>query len=397
MADTLNQTAKALNVIGLMSGTSVDSIDAACVRIAIQPDPMRLIELEVLDTLTLDYEASLRHELLDLMAQPQVSLEAVCRLNVEVGESFAHATLALMDKLKSRGLLVDLVASHGQTIYHIPPAGEHLGSTLQIGEPAVIAHHVGLEVAADFRPADMAAGGHGAPLVSFADKLLFQDDETPRAVQNIGGIANLTALPARNSKGQTIMAFDTGPGNMVLDSLVQELFAIPFDCGGEIAATGKIHPEMLRQLREHPYFKQPPPKSTGRELFGKTFTDGILQQWRDQIPPEDIIATATQFTADTIADAYRYFVLPNVPVREIVAGGGGVMNPVLMHKLAECLEPLGIALKTHEDFGINSKYKEAVAFAMLGYARKMHIPANLPECTGASRPVVMGAMWIPPA
>ena len=382
----------ALTVIGLMSGTSVDSIDAACIRISVNSGI--LTEFAVLQTTTSEIEPTLREQLLTTMANPEaVSLKTLCQLNTQMGAAFADAALILIDNLKAQGITVDLIASHGQTLYHWPPANGVLGSTLQIGDPATIAERSGIDVAADFRPGDMAAGGHGAPLVPFADKLLFQHETRPRAVQNIGGIANVTALPALNDSKNTLLAFDTGPGNMIIDALMQMLFDQLYDAGGQIAARGQVHEPLLQAMLAEPYFQQAPPKSTGRERFGKAYTQALLAQWQSQLSAEDMIATATHFTAITIAEAYQRFVLPQMPLQEMIVGGGGVFNTTLMQSLQAQLSPLGIAVKRHEDFGIDSKYKEAIAFALLGYARKMGIPANIPSCTGAKHPVVLGGLW----
>lgn len=388
-------TLPTLTVIGLMSGTSVDSIDAACIRVRMGRDPLCLAEFSILGTATLDLDPALREALLSTMSAPEVPLEALCRLKTDVGVCFAQAANMLIEQLKPQDIAVDLIASHGQTLYHVPPTKGQLGSTLQIGEPAVIAEQTGIEVAADFRPGDMAAGGHGAPLVPFADMLLFQDKSIPRAVQNIGGIANLTALPALSDESQPIMAFDTGPGNMMIDALMEALFGAPFDADGQVAGEGHIHQPMLDAMLANPYFNELPPKSTGRELFGKPYALTLLEQWRNQVSSEGIIATVTYFTAFTIAEAYKTFVLPKIPVQEIVLGGGGVMNQTLVRHLEDLLAPHGIQLKPHEAFGIPSKYKEAIAFALLGYARKTGIPSNIPSCTGASHPVILGGLWKP--
>lgn len=384
----------ALNVIGLMSGTSVDSIDAACIRVQLQRSPLRLAHLEILGTATTEFDEPVKGELMTALNESRASLETICRLHARMGMLFAQTAVKLIADLKCRDIRADLVASHGQTLYHIPPSADAPGSTLQIGDPSVIAEQTGLEVIADFRPGDIAAGGHGAPLAPFADMLLFQDKEIPRAVHNIGGISNLTVLPALNDTENRIMAFDTGPGNMLIDTLTQLLFDLPYDKDGEIAQMGGVRPAMMDELMAQPYLALPPPKSTGRELFGRKYAESFLSRWQDKFPREDIIATATHFTAITITDAYDRFVLPKVPLKEVILGGGGVFNQTLKELIEERFLLYGIELKTHEDFGIHSKYKEAIAFALLGYARKLGIPANIPECTGAAHPVILGGSWL---
>jgi anhydro-N-acetylmuramic acid kinase len=312
-----------------------------------------------------------------------------------MGHQFANAALLLVKKLKSQAIDVDLISSHGQTLYHRPPEGGSNGYTLQIGDPSVIAERTEIEVVADFRPGDMAAGGHGAPLVPFADLLMFQEPERPIAIQNIGGIANVTALPPSNSLQDKPLAFDTGPGNMIIDTLMQTLFQQPMDKNGDTARKGKVHQELLDHLMRHPYLSAPPPKSTGREMFGTGFAQQIAAEWGRKMSKEDLIHTATMFTVQSIVQGYEQFVLPQLRVREVILGGGGTLNQFMVEKLAEAFRPHFISLRTHEDFGVSSKYKEAIAFAMLGYARKMGIPNNLPSCTGANRPVSLGAIWYP--
>ncbi len=384
-----------LTVIGLMSGTSVDSIDAACVSIEMTQNPLQLSQFHVLETETLDFKPAVREKLLQLMSSGTTSLETICQLNFEVGNLLGQAALALIQKLQKQQVTIDLIASHGQTLYHIPPSESTPGSTLQIGHPALIAEITGIEVVADFRPSDMAAGGQGAPLVPFADQLLFQDAKIARAVQNIGGIANLTALPPVGHTATAPMAFDTGPGNMIIDALMEALFQQPYDVNGQMAQQGQMYQPMLDAMLAHPYFMLPPPKTTGREVFGKQYALRLLEQWKSKLEPQDIVATATYFTAFTIADAYSRFVLPRIPIEEVVVGGGGVLNSTLMRFLETELGKYGIGLKRHEDFDIDSKYKEAIAFALLGYARKMGISNNIPTCTGAHHSVVMGGIWMP--
>lgn len=382
-----------LNVIGLMSGTSVDGIDAACVRIRMESEPLQLADCTVLGTHSVDFLPEIRHRLLALMADSRISLAELSSLQVETGHLFGQTARQLIERLKTQGIPVNLVASHGQTVYHQPPVDDLRGHTLQIGQPAEIAALSGVPVIADFRPGDMAVGGHGAPLVPFADVLLFQKSGSACAVQNIGGIGNVTVVPAVES-GKAPLAFDTGPGNMVIDGLVQALFQQEYDKDGLLARQGLVSEALLQTMLADPYFNQPPPKTTGRERFGKPYTDRLLTEWPG-ISPLDWLATATHFTAASIVQAYERFVLPEIKVSEVIVGGGGAYNLFLMEQLAEAFSPWGIKVKRHEDYGVSSRYKEAIAFALLGYARYVGIPNNLPGCTGARQPVVMGGLWQP--
>ena len=378
-------------VIGLMSGTSVDSVDACCARMERAADGR--FQYEILGTHTEDIPPTLRQRLLDCMKNAPVSLKELCQLNTAVGELFGETARALLAKLP-KDVQVDAVASHGQTVYHLPPTGKEIGSTLQIGESAIIAEKTGLPVLADFRQADMAVGGQGAPLVPFADRLLFQTPDFARCVQNIGGIGNVTVLPPQGD----VFAFDTGPGNMLIDGAMEALYGQAYDASGQTAATGNVQQPMLSDLLAHPYLAMSPPKTTGREDFGKAYLQGVLAKFQPLLK-QDIVATLTQYTAQTIADAYARFVFPKVSdVREVIVGGGGVENATLMRDLQAHLskhQP-GIQLKTHEDFGVPSKYKEALAFAMLGWAMLTGEPGNVPACTGARQPAILGKLTPPP-
>lgn len=389
-----------LNVIGLMSGTSVDSIDAACVRIQLASNPLKLLQLTVLGTASAPWEPKQRHDLLALMAKPdQVSLTTLSQLDTMVAESFAMLASELTEQVLNDGFVVDCIASHGQTIFHLPPTDAGFGNSLQIGQPALIAQRLGLPVIGDFRPRDMAAGGQGAPLVPFADQLLFADPYEAKAIQNIGGIANVTVLPPTQSD-QEPFAFDTGPGNMVIDGLCQALFNVPYDDQGALAQQGRFSAELLDKLMMNPYFGQQPPKSTGRELFGKGYVDTLIQEWRKHWEPalsaHDILATATHLTAISIVESYKSYVLPRAQVTEVIVGGGGTQNPFLMRLLTNRFRECGIRVSRHQDYQVPDQYKEAIAFALLGYATHFGIPNNIPSCTGAAYPVVLGAVWSGP-
>jgi anhydro-N-acetylmuramic acid kinase len=258
---------------------------------------------------------------------------------------------------------------------------------LQIGAPAVIAAETGITTIADFRPADVAAGGQGAPLTSFADAALFRHETAFRAVQNIGGIGNVTLLPPRRSD-RPVTAFDTGPGNMLIDDAAGRIAGLPFDRDGALAARGRVREGLLMELMHHPFIAQAPPKSTGRETFGAAFADSVWARWKGQIPSEDLIATLTAFTAASIADAYTRFA--PAPIDEVYVGGGGALNPVLMRMLAERLAPARVY--DHDALKIPAKAKESVAFALLAYATWHNHPGAVPSCTGAERAAILGAI-----
>ena len=317
----------------------------------------------------------------------------ICELNFALGERFAKAALAAIRRAKCKPGDIAAIGSHGQTIHHLPNA--RTPSTLQIGEAAVIAERTGITTVADFRVRDMAAGGEGAPLVPYVDWALFTDETRPRIVQNIGGIGNLTFVPPRAELDQ-VMAFDTGPGNMVMDALVTELTRgrQTFDRDGRWAARGQVSEKLLTEMMTHPFLKRRPPKTTGREEFGEMFLSRMLASARRlRLRPEDVVTTATAFTAATIADAYRRFVFPKLKAGQrsalqIILGGGGAKNPTLRDMLAQ---RIGVGtLLTHEDFGIANAAKEAMAFAILAHETLLGKPSNVPSATGARRAVVLG-------
>ena len=386
-----------LRVVGLMSGTSADGVDAAIVDIT--PARARLLAFE-----TFRYPAAMRRAVLALSAG-EGDVADVCHLNFALGEVFGMAAIKLADRSGIALKSIDLVGSHGQTICHLPadkatsrwqaglPAGRRAGgrrirSTLQIAEPSVIAERTGITTVADFRPRDMAAGGQGAPLVPYADYVLFAHKRLTRAIQNIGGIANVTYLPAGGELAEVI-AFDTGPGNMIIDR-VTELVTDGrqrFDRNGRMAAKGKVNETLLAELMRHPFCRRRPPKTTGREDFGQAFADDFFRRARKlRIDPPSIVATATAFTAESIARAYDRL-LPGA-VDEVILCGGGARNPVLTEMLRRRLPDA--KLLTTDDFGISADAKEAVSFAILAAETIRGRPGNIPSATGASRPVILG-------
>ena len=380
-------------VVGLMSGTSADGVDAALVEVEGAGEEARA---RLLAFKACPYPEDIRRQLFQLFS-PAAPAAEVCRMNFLLGEVFAEAALALLAEQKLSPADLDLIASHGQTICHFPlrSPGE-TGSTLQIGEGAVIAEKLGVLVVCDFRPADIAAGGQGAPLVPFADYVLFHSADRNRLVQNIGGIANVTLLPAGGRLGDTL-AFDTGPGNMVIDALAFRLSEgrQNYDKDGELAAHGRVNDALLEWLLGHPFLSRRPPKSTGREEFGASFPEELLRKAESlRCSLRDALATATAFTAASVARAYRDFILPHHPVDEVILGGGGSRNLTLQRSLQQELP--GLPLLLHEDFGIPSKAKEALAFAILGNETMLGRPANLPSATGARHPVILGKIVLPP-
>jgi anhydro-N-acetylmuramic acid kinase len=359
-----------MRVIGLMSGTSADGVDAAIVEI-------NGTQVKTLAFDTFAFLPAVRKQILELGEQKCVTAGVISDFNFQLGEILADAVIKICKKNKISLRTIDLIGSHGQTIFHRPSK-----STLQIGESSIIAYRTGVTTVSDFRPKDIAAGGQGAPLVPFADYWLFKNKKKSRAIQNIGGIANVAFLPAGCSS-KDIIAFDTGPGNMIIDRLVFLLTKGKqnFDRGGKIAAKGKIDQNILKQMLSNSYFKIKPPKSTGRELFGKEYTDSFYKK----LPNENIVTTATAFTAMSIADAYKRF-LPKTP-DEIILCGGGARNNTLVEMLKENIKSKVLFT---DDFGINSDAKEAVSFAILAYATIKGIANNVPSATGAKNAVVLG-------
>ena len=374
-------------VIGLMSGTSVDGIDAALVRI----DGSGLgMKVETLGFATYLFPPTIRQRIFELFNPATGSVDKVCEMNFVVGEAFADAALKIASACGVRIQDIDLIGSHGQTIYHIPKVGREgpwAGrSTLQIGEPAVIAERTGVTTVADFRTRDIAAGGQGAPLVPYVDYLLFTHPEASRAIQNIGGIGNVTYLP-RNAGALMVTAFDTGPGNMLIDGAMTVLTSgqMSFDKDGIWASRGKAEPSMLSELMGHPFIHLDPPKTTGREDFGLQFCRPLVEKWRNRLSDYDVITTVTAFTAESISFAYRRFL---GAVDEVILGGGGSNNPVLVEMIRERLPD--VRLLRHEDLGISSDAKEAIAFAILANEAMRGNTMNLPGATGARKQVVLG-------
>lgn len=367
-------------VMGLMSGTSYDGTDAALARITMDQEG-EITATELLHHCHMPHPRALRGAIKHGFAG---STEHLCRLNVQLGEAFATVAIKCAQGARMALSDIDAIASHGQTVYHIPPRGASQGATMQLGEPAVIAARTGVKVVSNFRAADMAAGGHGAPLVPYADYVLF-GSRAPVAVQNIGGIANVTVVTKHLDN---VFAFDTGPGNALLDEAARRLFNKPMDRAGRFATKGQPDMKLLKRLLAHQYFRTMPPKSTGRELFGTRMLEQILSTAK--CGPHDLMVTLTHLTALSIADAYRRFVLNRVDIKEVILCGGGSRNPVLVGILADALSP--IRMRTIDGLGIPSEAKEALSFAILGSRTLVGRHANVPGATGASRHVILGSI-----
>ncbi len=390
--------AKERLVIGLISGTSADGVDATLVKI-VGREPDRV---ETIAFTTKPYPTEIRETVLRVSHNGDV--ETLCWLNFVLGEIFAEAALEVIKVAGVSAKRVSLIGSHGQTVRHLPPkpsssvprpSSRQVG-TLQIASPAVIAFRTGIPVVSDFRTKDMAAGGQGAPLVPLVDWLLLRHSRKNRIALNIGGIANLTVLPA-GARASDVVAFDSGPGNMLIDGAVRHFSGgqESFDRNGEWAKRGKVDKNLLRWLMRHPFLRQPPPKSTGREMFGESFLQRILERSkRLGLAPHDVVATLTAFTASSVADAIERFVLPKVgSVDELIVSGGGANNPVLMAMLKERMPQ--ISVHRSDEFGINADAKEAIAFAVLAHRTVMGLAGNLPSATGAKMPVILGSITLP--
>lgn len=367
-----------MRVAGIMSGTSLDGIDVAVVDIE------GLRRIRTVAFRTTPYPAKVREALLGV-SNAATHTAAISRLNFLLGELYAEAVRATCDPGT-----IELIGCHGQTIYHEGAPARYLGrrvaSTLQIGEAAVLAERTGVPVVSNFRPRDMAAGGRGAPLVPFVDYLLFRDPRRGRVALNIGGIANVTAIPA-GARPEDVIAFDTGPGNMVVDALVARHTGgrQRFDRGGRIASRGAVNRGLLRELLSGPYYRAAPPKTAGREQYGAEFIQRLLVT---RLPPPDLIATATALTSAAVAEGVQRFVRPRMKVHELIVSGGGAHNPCMMAHLASLLPD--VALATSSDFGVDVDGKEAIAFAVLAYQTWRRQPGDLPSATGARRAVILG-------
>ena len=379
-----------MTVAGIMSGTSADGIDVALVRISLGPQGSKI---KLLAHHAVPYSRQLRAVVLASMDAKSISTAELARLNWHLGIAYADAVRQTLKKHPAR---IDLVGCHGQTVYHQPNpvlhAGRKFACTWQIGEMAMLAAEIGVPVVSNFRPADMVAGGQGAPLVPLLDFMMFRHPARGRVLQNLGGIGNLTAIPPAASLTDLI-AFDTGPANMVIDALTGTLFGKPYDRGGMLAARGSALPSVLEVAMRDPFFRRKPPKSAGREEFGAVFATRFLEQCKAASTlPEDVISTATSLTAHGITAAYDRFVKPLMKDASVdfFVSGGGARNEYLIKMLQQSLTPLGCRVATTDRAGLPAQAKEAVAFALLAYETWHRRPGNVPAATGANRPAILG-------
>jgi anhydro-N-acetylmuramic acid kinase len=426
---------KPILVLGMMSGTSADGIDVALARISGEPPSLNA---KLLDHASVKFPPTLRKEILRIAEQHPITAGELSQLNFRLGEVFADAALAACRKFRIPPKRVSLIGSHGQTIFHqgrpVPYVGEPTASTLQIGEPSVMAARTGITTVGDFRPADMALGGQGAPLVPYVDYLLYRHPKLGRVSLNLGGIANITVIPA-GARPDQVFAFDTGPANMLIDALVQHFThgRQHFDKDAQLARSGYLNRPLLKALLQDPYLKVKPPKSTGREYYGAAYVKKLLALGRRyKAKPSDLIRTATAFTAVAVGDALHTFVLPKHKIEEIIVSGGGVQNPLLMEALqiftlvpprkvysgVDRRKKIVLEIRIHvpghkvppipkdvclltirrsDEFGVPMEAKEAFAFALLAYETFHQRPANLPSATGARGPAILGKIsYAPP-
>ncbi len=391
LKETMNK--KTRRIIGLMSGTSVDGIDAALIEITGDPydGKVSLCAFE-----NKPFPEEVRNKIFTLFDKENATVDKIGYMNMLLGELYAEAVFSVVNKAGLDIKEIDLIGSHGQTIYHHPEIcaedGYPVRYTVQIGEGAVIAARTGIPCVSDFRVADMAAGGQGAPLVPFTEYLFYRKPDETVLLQNIGGIGNITVLPAGCAL-EEVYAFDTGPGNMILDGLVS-LFTKGekgMDYGGAIAGTGSVNPELFRELCGHPYFKQSPPKTTGREMFGGAYISELYHRIKEQnISFADTAATVTDFTAWSIAYSYESFIRPRHRAGRLIIGGGGSYNATLVDMVRRRMEAMGVRVLTQEDLGFNSDAKEAIAFAVLADCTAAGRHNTIPRVTGAVKPVIMG-------
>ena len=389
-------------VAGVMSGTSADGINIALVQLESGPSGQagigakaatglpHLPRFKFLAHAEFPYPKNVRRAVLAAMNASQASVADLSRLNFLLAELYAKAILLTQRQF---GMKVELVGCHGQTLYHqgkpAPFLGVKVAATWQIGEGAALAARLGVPVVSDFRPADIARGGQGAPLVPFLDYLLYRDQRVGRIVQNIGGIANLTAIP-RNASHRQVLAFDTGPGNMVIDAVTEQLFGKSYDRDGKIAASGGILEYVVTQALRAPFFRHEPPKTAGREEFGREFVRDFLKRCA-RADNRDVVTTATALTARSIADALKRFVIGRrAAFSEMIVSGGGTKNSTLMAMLANAIRPLGLKLRSSDEFGLPSQAKEAAAFALLAYQTWNRQPSNVPSATGAKSAAILG-------
>lgn len=379
-----------LLIVGLMSGTSLDGIDAALIKVDGYGSKTKL---EILETNELPFNSRMKEKLLQASNKDTSNVEQLCSLNFEISYLYAEAVKKVCNKANLPLSKLDLIGSHGQTLYHMPKGNDDLvRSTLQIGDASVLAYETNTMVISNFRSMDIAAGGEGAPLIPYIDYLLFHNEERGRVLQNIGGIGNVTVVPA-NSTLNKIIAFDTGPGNMIIDAICKERLNVNFDKDGEIASRGVVNKDLIEKWLTHPFFRKQPPKSTGREDFGVQYANEILKE-NHSMSTEDIVATVTYLSACSIANAYKHFILPYYQIDEVLVSGGGANNKTMLQMLQELLPELNVT--TTYRLGISEDYKEAIGFALLANETYHKQYANVPSATGAREAVILGQFTLPP-
>jgi anhydro-N-acetylmuramic acid kinase len=383
-----------MRVLGMMSGTSADGIDVALADISGAPPRLRA---KLKGHYHAPFPRLIREAILRLANGGATTTAEISQLNFLLGEEFATAAMAACAKWRIPPRKISLIGSHGQTIFHRGIGAKFLSSrriasTLQIGEPSIIAERTGVTTIADFRPADMAAGGHGAPLVPFVDYLLYRSAKIGRVALNIGGIANVTVIPA-SAGPQDVFAFDTGPGNMIIDALMERISKgrQKYDRGARIASKGRVIRPLLEEMLRDPYLRQRPPKTAGREQFGAEYAADLFASARkDRERAEDLIRTATIFTALSVVDAFRRFIFPRAAVQELIVAGGGTKNPLIMAQLQAALP--AITILDSAELGVAAEAKEAFAFAVLAYETFHSRPGNLPSATGAKHSAILGKL-----
>ncbi|HLK03598.1 MAG TPA: anhydro-N-acetylmuramic acid kinase [Candidatus Acidoferrum sp.] len=385
-------------ILGMMSGTSVDGIDVSLVRISGAPPNLRI---KLLDHTSVAFPTNIRKEILRVAEQNEITSGELSQLHSHLGHIYADAALAACKKFRISPRKIDLIGNHGQTIFHQATPVNYLGaktaSTLQIGEGAIIAARTGITTVSDFRPADIALGGNGAPLVPFADYALYRHARLGRISLNIGGIANITVIPA-NAKPSDVFAFDTGPGNMLIDALVSHFThgRQRFDKNAALAQQGRAIPALLNELLRDPYLKLAPPKSTGREYYGAAYVQQLLALGeKHHANPNDMIRAATLFTSLSIVDALNRFVFPKHKIHQLIVSGGGAQNPLLLAQLSAALSNLEVL--SSSSLNIPTDAKESLAFALLAYETFHQRPSNIPSATGARGPAILGKVsYAPP-
>ena len=375
-----------MNIIGLMSGTSIDGVDAAICEITGEPPQ---IQARILQGTTHTYPSTLRQQILSACTPDRSHVDLLCQLNVDLGQHFAAVVRQLIDDASFDMSDVDLIASHGQTVWHQVSDDGHVSATFQLTEAAEIAERTGITTISNFRARDVAVGGQGAPLTAYADWLLLRHPTHWRAIQNIGGIGNVTFLPPLSDSDSEPLAFDTGPGNVLIDAVVTKLTdgEKTFDRDGLMARDGSVDVDWLDNLLQHEYYSRQPPKTTGRELFSTEMGVTLVEEGlRRGLSASDVVATLAALTIRSIVSAYQRFA--PAPIDEVILGGGGSRNPVLVQMLADSLQPTPV--HSHEALGINSDFKESLVFALLAYETWHTRPGNHPALTGAQSPVVLG-------